>query len=258
MKRILIISDLHSGHRGGLTPPGWQYNKDDDANVRGKFGFLQATVWDWYVKTIKAIGPVDVLVVNGDAIDGKGSRSGGTELLTADWLEQVDIAADCLQVIDRKRTVIVKGTPYHVGQETDFEEVLADRVGATCGWHEWLDADGVVFDLKHKVGSSSVPYSRLTAPSKEGLWNLLWSERGMQPEADVIVRSHVHYFVYGGDGRKLWMTTPGLQGWTKYGSGACSGTIDIGMILFECDKGAYTWKPILLDLQFMKAQPLKV
>lgn len=259
LKRILVISDLHSGHRGGLTPPSWQYSKYDDENVRGKFGYLQATVWDWFVKTVKAIGPVDLLVVNGDAIDGKGQGSGGTELLTGDWLEQVDIAAECISIIDRKKTLIVKGTPYHVGKETDFEELLADKTAAAgCGWHEWFEAEGVIFDCKHKVGRSEVPYSRQTAPSRDAMWNLLWSERDMQPDANVIIRSHVHYFGYGGDANKLWLTTPALQAWSKYGTATCAGTIDMGMVLFECKGGAYTWKPILLDLRFMKSNPLKV
>jgi hypothetical protein len=258
MKRILIISDLHSGHRGGLTPPSWQYN-DGDGDVRAKFGFLQRTVWDWYVKKVKEVGTVDMLVVNGDAIDGKGESSGGTELLTADWLEQVEIAAECIGQVKRKKTLIVKGTPYHTGKDTDFEEVLADKVNATdCGAHEWFDADGVIFDCKHKVGRSEVPHGRLTAPSREALWNLLWSERGVQPDANVIVRSHVHYFIHGGDAYKLWLTTPGFQAWSKYGTATCAGTVDIGMILFECKGGAYTWRPILLDLQFMKAHPLIV
>lgn len=259
MKRILVISDAHCGHRGGLTPPSWQYSKDDDTNVRGKFGFLQSTVYDWFAKTVKAIGPVDLLVLNGDAIDGRGEGSGGTELLTADWLEQVEIAAECFQWIDRKKTLIVKGTPYHVGKDTDFEELLADKLKATdCGWHEWVDADGVIFDFKHKVGASSVPHSRLTAPSRELLWNQLWAERGLQPKTDILIRSHVHYHVFGGDARKLCMTTPCLQAWSKYGVAQCSGVIDLGILLFECAKGSYSWQKKILDLQFMAAKPLKL
>lgn len=259
MKRVLVISDLHCGHRGGLTPPSWQYNQYDDENVRGKFGALQKTVWDWYVKKIKEVGPVDILVCNGDSIDGKGTRSGGTELLTTDRGEQCDIAAECIKVVDAKKVLLIKGTPYHTGSEEDWEDVLADKVNAfDVGFHEWVDAEGIILDFKHKTGGSTVPYSRGTAPAKEALWNLLWRERGVQEKSDIIIRSHVHYHVSGSDGRTLWMTTPALQAWSKYGTAQCSGTIDLGVTLFECNKGGYTWKPILLDLSFMKAVPLKL
>jgi hypothetical protein len=226
LKRILVISDLHCGHRGGLTPFSWQYN-DGDGDVRAKFGFLQRTVWDWFSKKVKEVGPVDLLVVNGDAIDGKGEGSGGTELLTTDRREQCEIAAECINQIKRKKLVLIRGTTYHVGRDEDWEDVLAGMVGATdIGSHEWFDADGVVFDCKHKVGRSEVPHGRLTAPGRDALWNLIWSERDVQVDARVILRSHVHYFVYGGDAYKLWLTTPGLQAWSKYGTATCSGTID--------------------------------
>lgn len=259
MKRVLIVSDLHCGHRGGLTPPSWQYTKHDDQNVRGKFGYLQATVWDWFINTVKKVGPVDLLVVNGDAIDGKGEGSGGTELLTTNRKEQCEIAAECISQVEAKKILLIRGTPYHTGKEEDWEDNLSGMVNAyDIGSHEWVDADGVIFDFKHKVGSSQVPYSRLTAPSREAVWNLLWSERGLQPDAKVIVRSHVHYFTFGGDWYKLWVTTPSMQAWSKYGTSNCSGTIDIGMVLFECKGGEYTWRPMLLNLQFMKAEPLKL
>ena len=260
MKRLLIISDLHCGHRGGLTPPKWQYSPYDDDNVLGKFGKLQSTVWDWYAKQIESVGPVDLLVVNGDAIDGKGAKSGGVEQLTSDRREQCEIAKIAVDLVDRKKTLIIKGTPYHTSSEgEDWEDVLADMVRANdVGAHEWVEADGVIFDFKHKVGSSMIPHGRLTAPLRSSLWNSLWAEQGLQPRADVIVRSHVHYHVYGGMAGTMVMTTPCLQAWSKYGTVQCEGLIDLGMVLFECEKGGYTWGARLLNLEFMAAQSLRL
>jgi len=253
LKRILIISDLHCGHRGGLTPPSWQYNKDDDENVRGKFGFLQATVWDWFVKKVKEIGPVDLLVCNGDAIDGKGGKNGGVELLTGDRREQCEIAAEAIRQVEYKKLLLIRGTPYHVGDEENWEDVLAGMVNATdIGWHEWVDADGVILDFKHKISRAE------TAKDRETIANLLWAERGVQPIANILIRSHVHIFVYRGDSRRIVISTPCFQGWSGYGVSQTSGTIDIGMLLIECDRGEYTWKPMLLDLRFMAARPLTV
>lgn len=255
-----MISDLHCGHRGGLTPPGqYRYNQWDDENVKGKYGKLQATVWDWYAETVGAIGPVDLLVVNGDAIDGKGVSTGGSELLTADRLEQCEIAAECINIVDTKKTLLIRGTPYHVGKEEDWEDVLGAMIRACdVGAHEWVEADGVIIDFKHKVGSSAVPHGRATALLRSGFWGALWAERGLQPRADILIRSHVHYHVHVGNPDRLIMTTPCLQAWSKYGTTQCEGLIDLGFITIECDEGEYRWRPHLLKLDFMKAQPLKL
>jgi hypothetical protein len=259
MKRIVIISDLHCGSRSGLTPPAWQWPTNSKNRDRRKYAEMQARVWAYYEETLAALQPIDCLVVNGDAIDGKGERSGGTELLEADRNEQALMAAECIRVARAKQVVIVRGTPYHVGKEDDFESAVAALCGANkIGDHEWIEAEGIIFDLKHKVGSSSIPHGRNTAPQRAALWNALWAERGLQPRARVIVRSHVHYHVYSGDVRKLVLTTPALQGWTKFGAKECEGTTDVGLVHFDCEGGNFSWVAHLLDLQWAAAKPYKV
>ena len=34
-------------------------------------------MWGWYCNTLADLQPIDRLIVNGDAIDGKGERQGG-------------------------------------------------------------------------------------------------------------------------------------------------------------------------------------
>jgi len=96
--RLGIISDLHAGSRSGLTPPGWQYAKDADTRERKTYGEIQRKVWAWYSRKVRAL-ECDTLVVNGDAIDGKGERSGGTEQFEMDRHEQAMIAARCIREV---------------------------------------------------------------------------------------------------------------------------------------------------------------
>jgi hypothetical protein len=254
--RIVYIADLHCGHRSGLTPPAWQYTVDDDP-VRNKFAEVQRVIWDFYVEQMDELQPIDRLVVGGDAIEGKGQGSGGTELITADRKIQVEMAAYAIR--DRsKRIAILKGTKYHVGDEEDWEEVLADRVQADhCGAHEWIDAQGVIIDCKHKISGSSIPHGRSTPLARAHLWNLLWAEREMQPKAQIIVRSHVHYHVFTGGAGWVAMTTPALQGWTKFGSLEVEGTNDIGLVVIDVEKGKWSWETRLLDMHFAAAKPLR-
>jgi hypothetical protein len=254
MKRLVIMSDLHCGHRAGLTPPEYQFNKE-----RNKFGQWQATLWDQYTEAIEKYQPIDWLVINGDAIDGKGERSGGTEQITVDRDEQTDMAYKCINAWDCKRVSLTYGTGYHTGNEEDWEGELAATLMAEIHSHAFIDVDGVVFDIKHHVGSSSVPHGRNTAISRDRLWNMLWQERGLQPKATVLIRSHVHYFIYNGDARVLNMVTPALQlPSSKYGGRRCSGTVDCGFVVFDCEDGKYSWTAEIFDLSFIAKEAIKL
>lgn len=254
--RVVVISDLHCGHRSGLTHPTWQYAEDGDP-ARNKFAEVQRVMWDWYVNQMDSLQPIDRLVVNGDALDGKSWRSGGTELITSDRRTQVEMAAVAIRG-RAKRTAVVKGTKYHVGDEEDWEEVLADRVGADhCGAHEWIEAQGVVIDFKHQVSGSVIPHGRHTALARAHLWNQLWAERQMQPKAQIIVRSHVHYHVFNGGAGWVAMTTPALQGWTKFGSLEVEGTNDIGLVVIDVKKGKWSWETRILDMHFAAAKAIQ-
>jgi len=248
-KNVVIISDLHCGHKSGLTPPDWQQNplvSSSISNKHNKHSGIQRIAYNEYLKYLKNCGDIDVLIINGDAIDGKGERSGGSELITSDRHDQIDMAIQCVNETKAKKKVVIYGTPYHTGKEEDWESVLADELKADkIGSHEWVDVNGIVFDLKHKVSSSSVPYGRHTGVAKDRLWNLIWSaEREMQPMANIFIRSHVHYYNFSGGPSWLGMTTPALQGLgTKYGSRECSGIVDFGLIQFIVEgDGCYQWK----------------
>lgn len=257
MRRLLVCSDLHCGHRSGLTPPSWQYQMDDD-QVRNKFAEVQAKMWDWWERNVEFLKPIHTLVVNGDAIDGKGERSGGTELLTTDRRIQVRMAAEAIRLVGAEKVYIIKGTRYHVGDEEDWEEVLSDEVGAVhCGYHEWIDCEGVVFDFRHHVGGSSIPHGRTTALSRAQLWNALWNDRGMAPLADVLVRAHRHFYINHEEATFRLVNTPGMQLWTKFGSAIVEGTNDVGFVYFDCEGGEHSCHKVLMDVKFAAAKALK-
>ena len=72
-KRVVVISEEHCGHLAGLTPPQWQvaYKPKSDTK-RNKWAKLQRDLWGFYEKTIEELQPIDILINNGDAIDGRG------------------------------------------------------------------------------------------------------------------------------------------------------------------------------------------
>ena len=80
-----------------------------------------------------------------------------------------------------------------------------------------------------------------------------YMDDGKQPNAKIIVRSHVHYARKAETPYYIAMTTPALQGHgSKFGSRKCSGTVDIGITYIDVDKEGTPscgWKIAKLESQ---------
>ena len=242
-KRVLVIADLHCGHRAGLTPPSHWGNVGFD-----KWADLRKTLWLEFARKVDELKPIDILFINGDTIDGRSKRNGGVEILTSSIAEQQNIAVECINYIDADQIVMTRGTPYHVDLDGELgEDAIAKEVGAIeISDQCWPEVNGVIFDLKHKIGGSSVPHNKGLSLGKAQLWNLVHNDfYASQPRADIIIRSHVHYY-YGVDGGN-WhgFITPSLQGLgSGYGSRICEGLVHFGFMWFDIvDKQNWEEKP---------------
>lgn len=230
-KRILVVSDLHCGAQTGLTPPAYQTTD------------LQSRLYNLYKDWLNQFKPLDILLVNGDAIDGTGERSGGTEQITTDRRLQCKIAIECLKEADAKQVHIVAGTPYHSGSSEDWENVIADEMGGQFHSRGFFNINGVEFNLKHKIGAASVPHTRLTPLAREILQNREWYLEDTEPLARVLIRSHVHYYEQIDHADCYGFITPGLQALgSKYGARQCGGIVHFGVLFIKVDsKGGITW-----------------
>jgi hypothetical protein len=242
VKTLVVVADRHTGHRAGLTPPDWQWPIRKGPDRRRKWGQSQREAWNAYQELREKIGPADVVIDAGDAIDGRGEASGSTELVIVDRHEQCEAAKEALHIWDAKKIVMARGTGYHTGGYEDYEDLIAHALNAEIASHPFVQVEGVTFDVKHHVGGSQVPHGRYTALARDHLWNALWAEREEQPKAQVLLRAHVHYFaVVGGRGWTA-MVLPALQlAGTKYGARRFSGTVDWGLVVFRIEGGAYSW-----------------
>ena len=250
-KRVLVISDEHTGHNLGLTHPS------DDFDDGTTHYLVRRTIWEWYAPLVKRLKP-NIVIVNGDCIDGDGKKSGGTEQLTTDRIKQCKMAVKTLKAIPGKPKFFMSyGTGYHTGNDEDFENIIADDIGAEkIGAEDTIDVNGLLINYRHHIGRSGIPHGRHTAAAKERLWNLMWAERGEYPKADVIIRSHVHYHAFCGGPHWVAMTTPALQGYgSKFGARIVTGTVDVGMVHFDIKgKDDWTWKSHIL--KFPAEEPL--
>jgi hypothetical protein len=225
------MGDLHSGHKVGLTPPKFWGGSDPQSSLR-------ATLWKEFAAKIQEIQPIDTVIVNGDCIDGRGERSGSTELITVSQIEQTRIAAEAINFVGAKNVLITRGTPYHTGKDEDYEDLVGDLTNAvTVSDQVWPSINGVVLDCKHHISGSGIPHGRATAIGKARLWNIVHNAFAeSQPKADVIVRSHVHYYQHIDGGDWMGFVLPALQGLgSKYGSKICEGLVHFGFVWLDIE-----------------------
>jgi hypothetical protein len=229
----MVFGDSHCGHKVGFTPPDFDKRPGSgygDAEI-GMYNHRRY-IFNHFKPIINDLSP-DIAILNGDLIDGRGPKSGGTELITVDRSEQCDMATaairDCFP--NNPEFVVSYGTPYHSGEIEDFEKQVAEGINARkIGAEDEINIYGVVINYRHHAGGSSIPHGRGTPLAKERLWNVMWSLRKEYPKADVLFRSHVHYFQRIGDADYLAVSCPALQGYgSKFGARRMSGTVDVGV-----------------------------
>lgn len=259
MKKVLCIGDLHCGSVGGITHPDYFWKKTRDYEI----AMMQRETWSCFQDILREIGDVDVLIVNGDAIDGKGVKSGGTELITSDLNEQVEMAKKVIEEINFENIYFTYGTPYHVssGSGEDMEKILANYFDSLIESHLKLNIEDVIFDIRHDVGSSSTPYSRNTSISKQVIWDRLNTlMRQDSLKTTVYLRSHVHYFGFCGDKNSIAFTLPALQtSTTKFGKRRCMGTTDWGVLLLCVEDGCIIkHQPYIYNIESCENKIIKV
>ena len=244
-KRVAVLSDPHCGHVAGLTPPEYAYAVTDDRTKHDKFAIIQDVTWRWFYAEAVKIRPVDVLLLNGDAIDGRGEKAGGVECITTDRTKQCEMAIRVIKVLQPKHVILTYGTTYHVassGEEWEgaIAKTLADSNtfsgDVAVGAHEWFSVNGVVFDAKHHVAMGAAPQTQFSSITRDSIWQMLWAMRREAPRANIIIRSHLHTYLFAKTSDFTGIVTPGLQAYSKYGAKQVSRTIDYGFLHFDVTK----------------------
>lgn len=225
---IVVISDLHCGSVFGLWPDKFVLSDGGTRALNPGQDFL-LRCWRDAARRVARWCNVAAYVVNGDVIDGVQRRQEGVEAVTVDRPDQAEAARVLLQeFVDAAGCApmfFVQGTEYHDARNGAEVERVAEKLGGVSyggvGMGRYskevldLSWDGVNFNFAHAISVSSGLY-RETAPGREGVWSALSGKSGKLPHADVITRSHAHYFVHVEHESKNIAITPCWQLQTRY------------------------------------------
>lgn len=224
---VVVVADMHDGSRAGIT-----------ADPQNK---TQEVLLDKWIENCSAWNRPDIIIVNGDLVEGKGKPN--PHLTQPDAIKQVEDVVDLLKMWNAKTYLISYGTNFHVvnrGGGEDWEYLacsMLNRWKPGCAqirdyWGQ-IEVGKTVIYAKHRIERSSIPHGKATPVLREALWGQILSMIGeAEKSADIYIYSHAHYFLRVEDDIASAMITPAWQArGSKHGNRRCSATnISLGSI----------------------------
>lgn len=208
-KTIVAMSDLHVGGRFAIAPKGFQTS----LGTIHKLNLGQEYLLACYEYLLGCLPKrVDALIINGDVIQG---TQRARDIWEPDDVFQARAAVQLLKPLAKRarKVYITRGTLWHSGEGNLAEELVGEGLKAEM-WgssycHPWLhlDIEGVKFDIAHH--QSVMTRYRTSSLAKEIQFAPLIKEWG--GEADLIIRSHSHHFLYVNIEGQLALALPGWQ-----------------------------------------------
>jgi hypothetical protein len=217
---VVVVSDLHCGSEIAVCPPKFEC---ESGSVH-KANSVQEELYECWDKVVRDWKSPDVLVCNGDAIEGQARKDSGVPCWSNNLNDQINCAAALLRMFNARRRFIIDGTGYHVdssGRSLEHwvgGEIGAEKMGNSYSANELLlGVHGLNLHFAHHIQIGTGWY-RPTPLSRELVYALL-NETSKMPtgcKADILVRSHVHFFVHLEFGRQHGIITPCWQWQTRY------------------------------------------
>lgn len=255
-RNILVIGDVHVGSMYGLLPP--DFVSCDGAEKPQNEG--QRYLWECWLdmKRKAAKFLIDTVIVNGDLIEGRQPKQKASELTLVAPNDQeaaaVFVMRDLRNWLEKNtgREVpfyFVQGTEYHDGRGAEELESIAARVqaafidshhsGRHCKEVLDLELDGTVLNFAHHVGGGA-GFTRSGGLDAEALWCQITSSKGQSVAADLIVRSHLHYYMHVEHTNRHAVICPCWQLQTRFARHRSAYKLmpDIGAIVFHVNPQA--------------------
>ena len=244
-KKILVLNDLHVGSAYGLFPPAFV---DTEGNVH-EYSKGQKWLWDTFIQALNRIQPqpIDVIVVNGDVMDGKpGKNPNQSQDCTLHRIEdQRECAVKVLEEVKSRfpkaAWYFVQGTPNHetaadvaqvafmlLGEKTPVRQTLSLQMGRP--------GREVILQFHHETSFTSGP-TKSGAIERDIVNGFLAVAMDGWKSAACVIRAHCHYFVAVMRKNKLGIVCPCWQLQTPFTrKSSPDKTIpDIGCVVLSVD-----------------------
>lgn len=246
----IVVGDMHCGSTYGLWPPDALL----DEGGKHTLNPYQAYIWEcwqhaWETWLPSVIGDMPrILWLMGDLVEGIHHNGGG--ILAVEEATQVRAAVTALQphAKNAERVFAVSGTEAHAGKSAQWDNLVAQAVGAErdeatgrwARWECWQQVDGVTIHAAHHIGGSFVPQSDMTPLVRETIDMAVGNVSRHWPMPDVMLRGHAHITRWYERGGRLVLVSPSWQARTPFAYRIRRGKPpSIGMAVVITDEGNY-------------------
>ncbi len=241
-KTILNLADVHDGATTSVCSPEPYIN---DLNTTFKPNKLQKALYDIWESIPDSLSKkkTDLIVINGEPVDGANKKGLGQQSWTTNLWDQSEDFMKLMKVHRYDNILFTRGSGYHVQIDgTNIEEIIAKQMNAlkykayggegATDYYAFVEAYGKMFNFTHHVGFNKWAAYRTTALAREMAGMVF--ENNKLHKSDVIVRSHVHYFVHVEFVNTHGCTTPAWKfpDGHLFRGGVAGTTPDIGAVEF--------------------------
>jgi hypothetical protein len=184
-----------------------------DNGIHSKF---TKPVYRWFQQELYQVYEkgVHALILNGDLIDGEGKK-GTQDTIDTDTKHQAEMflnVAEDLGLTNIPQIVMTYGTAFHVTSTWDAEEYIAEHLEADIPTDTvCLEVNGTTLAARHHARRGDTPYTQPTQLQKEKHRDDVHQWRMGQEPADIVIRSHVHYYVWVETADGWALSNPTLQ-----------------------------------------------
>jgi hypothetical protein len=241
-KTLLALGDIHSGNEGAVMPE--EVNSEDVNSGRNRRYFPTKIQKDilkkWYEMCDECPKP-DILLLNGDLVDGKNYKDSGLGTWTTDMNLQASALADLVKMIKPRQIIATTGSPYHSDRNPNSDQIAVEKCGGTFkGGYASIKINNHRIYAQHKVSVSKVWQYRTT-----GIARALVMATLNEPEYghyDVLFKSHAHYFTFAGFTSSLGMILGAWKAHDPYGDANIEfANPALGWVRFEFDENDYSF-----------------
>ena len=261
-KTIVCVSDLHVGSRLALCPKKLSLKQGGEYSPSR----AQLALYEVWAKLAEQWRRPDILVCCGDAIDGQGTKTRGTEQWSTDLEDQLFAAADLLRMFKADKVLLINGTGYHVDAGgRPLESILGELInaevvgpyGSRSAEEIFLRIGGKTFHFAHHIEIGSGWYK--TTPLARELVFALLNETSKH-RVDVVLRGHVHYFVGVEFSRQRGYIVPCWQMQTRYmiRRGPFRMVPEFGALRFDVKDGSINVQKFIFKLEETKPQVIQL
>lgn len=239
-KRVLVIGDTHIGADVGLSTEEIVLSSRNRISANE----VQLALLKEFYDMIDEVGTVDILVLNGDLVEGTNYYSEGVGSLTTCMDTQAKVAYELLSQIKCRRIVGCSGTGYHVKKNPNLDRRIIEDLGGVCMDEVGLNIGQTRFYANHRT---SVRMNQWEARPQSVAKDILMAELNAMDfgRFDIICKSHAHYYIGLDNGNSVGFVCPCFKGRDEFAKRSVNPFAfnpAIGYLMFDIgDNGNFTW-----------------